>query len=58
MTRAQKIELAREMRANMSITKEQYAEACKLVDELDLDRPDFNPEDQSWDDIVQEAENR
>ena len=52
MTREQKIELAREMRTNMDLTKEQYLEMCKLCDELDLNRPEAEPEEPSWDDIL------
>ena len=57
MTREQKIELAREMRTNMNLTKEQYLEMCKLCDELDLDRPEAEPEEPSWDDIIEQVEN-
>ena len=56
MTREQKIELAREMRTNMVLTKEQYLEMCRLVDELDLNRPEAEPEEPSWDDIIQQVE--
>ena len=56
MTKEQKIELAREMRTNMDLTKEQYLEMCKLCDELDLNRPEAEPEEPSWDDIIEQAE--
>lgn len=52
MTREQKIELAREIRANMHVTKEQYIEMCKMCDELDLNRPEAEPEEPSWEDIL------
>lgn len=57
MTREQKIELAREMRTNMDLTKEQYLEMCKLCDELGLNRPEAEPEEPSWDEIIEQAEN-
>ena len=56
MTREQKIELAREMRTNMTLTKEQYLEMCKLCDELGLNRPEAEPEEPSWDDVIEQAE--
>ena len=52
MTKEQKFELAREMRTNMDLTKEQYLEMCKLCDELDLNRPEAEPEEPSWDEIL------
>jgi len=52
MTKEQKFELAREMRTNMDLTKEQYLEMCKLCDELDLNRLETEPEEPSWDDIL------
>lgn len=36
----------------MDLTKEQYLEMCKLCDELDLNRPEAEPEEPSWDDIL------
>ena len=54
MTKEQKFELAREMRTNMHVTKEQYIEMCKMCDELDLNRPETEPEEPSWDDILGE----
>ncbi len=58
MTREQKIELAREVRTNMDLTKEQYLEMCRLVDELDLNRPEAEPEEPSWDEIIQHVDNQ
>lgn len=57
MTKEQKFELAHEMRTNMDLTKEQYLEMCRLCDELDLNRPEVEPEEPSWDDIIKQAEN-
>ena len=54
MTREQKMELGREMLENMDLTKEQYIELCKMCDELDLNRPDAEPEEPSWDDVLGE----
>lgn len=52
MTIEQKKELALELRQNMDLTKEQYIELCKMCDELDLNRPDAEPEEPSWDDVL------
>ena len=52
MTIEQKKELALELRQNMDLTKEQYIELCKMCDELDLNRPDAEPEELSWDDVL------
>lgn len=54
MTKEQKTELARELYENMTITKEQYIELCKLCDELDLSpgAAPSEPEEPSWDDII------
>jgi hypothetical protein len=41
----------------MDLTKEQYLEMCKLCDELDLNRPEAEPEEPSWDDVIEQAEN-
>ena len=58
MTNEEKLELAREIRANLHVTREQYIEMCKLCDELDLNRPEAEPEEPSWDDVIQQAENK
>ena len=58
MTREQKIELAREVRTNMDLTRDQYLEMCRLVDELDLNRPEAEPEEPSWDEIIQQVDNQ
>ena len=52
MIREQKMELGREMLENMDLTKEQYIELCKMCDELGLTRPDAEPEEPSWDDVL------
>lgn len=54
MTIEQKKELALELRQNMDLTKEQYIELCKMCDELELNRPDAEPEEPSWEDIIGE----
>ena len=54
MTKEQKTELGREILENMDLTKEQYIELCKMCDELDLNRPDAEPEEPSWDDVLGE----
>lgn len=46
MDKNQKKEIAEEVLKNMSITKEEYIEFCKLCDELDL-VPETN-----WDDAL------
>ena len=52
MTNEQKKELGYEILHNMDLTKEQYIELCKMCDELDLNRPDAEPEEPSWDDVL------
>ena len=52
MTNEQKKELGYEILYNMDLTKEQYIELCKMCDELSLTRPDVEPEDPSWDDVL------
>lgn len=52
MTKEQKKELGLEILRNMDLTKEQYIELCKMCDELDLNRPDAEPEEPSWDDVL------
>lgn len=52
MTIEQKKELGLEIFRNMDLTKEQYIELCKMCDELDLNRPDAEPEEPSWDDVL------
>ena len=54
MTNEQKKELGLEILTNMDLTKEQYLEFCKMCDELDLNRPDAEPEEPSWDDVLKE----
>lgn len=56
MTKEQKKELGLEILRNMDLTKEQYIELCKMCDELDLNRFDAEPEEPSWDDVLN-AEN-
>ena len=58
MTKEEKIDLAREMRANLHVTKEQYIEMCKLCDELDLVRSEGEPGDPTWDEIIEQEETR
>ena len=58
MTNEQKKELGLEILTNMDLTKEQYLELCKMCDDLDLDRITPEPEEPSWDDVIQQAENR
>jgi len=57
MTKEQKKELAKEMIQNMDLTKEQYIEMCRMIDELHLvpkgDEP-LDPEEMDWDDILEE----
>ena len=52
----QKRAIAREMLENMDLTKEQYIEMCRMIDELHLvpkgDEP-LNPEEMDWDDILE-----
>ena len=52
MTKEQKKELGLEILKNMDLTKEQYIELCKMCDELDLNRPDAEPDEPSWDDVL------
>lgn len=52
MTNEQKKELGYEILHNMDLTKEQYIELCKMCDELDLNRPEAEPEEPSWDDVL------
>lgn len=52
MNAEQKKELGLEILRNMDLTKEQYIELCKMCDELDLNRPDAEPEEPSWDDVL------
>lgn len=52
MTNEQKKELGYEILYNMDLTKEQYIELCKMCDELGLTRPDVEPEEPSWDDVL------
>lgn len=52
MTKEQKKELGLEILRNMDLTKEQYIELCKMCEELDLNRPDAEPEEPSWDDVL------
>ena len=52
MTKEQKNDLGMEILKNMDLTKEQYIELCKMCDELDLNRPDAEPEEPSWDDVL------
>ena len=58
MTREEKINLVKEIKQNMpSMTKEQYVEMCKLCDELELEIPQPDPEDLSWDEIIDQIDN-
>ena len=46
------------MLENMDLTKEQYIETCKLIDELDLmpeNAKPTDPEDMDWDEILGES---
>ncbi len=55
MNNEKKMELSREILANMNVTKEQYIEMCRLCDELELERPEDipdEPDEPSWDDIL------
>ena len=52
MTKEQKKELGYEILHNMDLTKEQYIELCKMCDEFDLNRPEAEPEEPSWDDVL------
>lgn len=52
MTNEQKRDLGSEVLKNMNVTKEQYIEMCKLCDELDLNRPEAEPEEPSWNDVL------
>ncbi len=52
MTNEQKRDLGSEILKNMNVTKEQYIEMCKLCDELDLNRPEAEPEEPSWGDVL------
>jgi len=57
MTREERMALSREILENMDMTKEQYLEMCKLCDELDLSVPPPDPEDMSWEDIIDRVDN-
>ena len=61
MNKEQKRELAKEIITNMHLTKEQYMEMCRLIDELHLvpkgDEP-VDPEDMDWDDIIDIIDNQ
>lgn len=52
MTNEQKKEFGYEVLHNMDLTKEQYIELCKMCDELGLNRPEAEPEEPSWDDVL------
>lgn len=52
MDKNQKREVAEEVLKNMSITKEQYIELCKLCDDFDLERTESAPPELSWDEII------
>lgn len=52
MTNEQKKDLGYEILYNMDLTKEQYIELCKMCDELGLNRPESEPEEPSWDDVL------
>lgn len=52
MTKQQKHEIAEEVLKNMSITKEQYIELCKLCDDFDLERTEPTLSEPSWDEII------
>lgn len=58
MKKEQKIALAKEMLTNMNLTKEQYLEMCRLVDDLDLEPKSDEPEDReiSWEDLFNEID--
>ena len=58
MNKDQKREVAEEVLKNMSITKEQYIELCKLCDDFDLEKTELHQQQQeepSWDDILKQA---
>jgi len=54
MTAEEKRELANEFFENMDLTKEQYLELCKLVDELELEKYKPVP---NWDEIEEIYDN-
>lgn len=58
MTTEQKIALAKELRTNMDLTKEQYLEICAIVDELELEPYVDEPEDKepSWDELFDQID--
>ena len=56
MTKEERTALSKEMLTNMDLTKEQYLEMCRLCDDLDLGPVPKDPEDLSWDEIVEQSE--
>ena len=54
MAKQQKQETAEEVLKNMSITREQYIELCKLCDDFDLEKIESTPQisEPSWDEII------
>lgn len=57
MTKEEKIAVAKEVFEHLGdITKEQYLEFCKLCDDLDLAPIPPDPEDLSWDEIMDEVD--
>ncbi len=52
MDKNQKREIAEEVLKNMSVTREQYIELCKLCDDFDLERTESTPPELSWDEII------
>lgn len=58
MTTEQKIALAKELRTNMDLTKEQYLEICAIVDELELEPyvDELEDKEPSWDELFDQID--
>lgn len=52
MDKRQKMDIAKEMLTNFDMTKEQYLEACKLIDDLDLQKME------DWTDTLESFDNK